>query len=135
MLPRRTIEMLDRRDAERLTLGNHWFRIWMPYQFVHLRSRRFKHLYLPVNRNYKPLGHIGREWVDYREYASQAVIFRSDPHHLEGVWANPERLYLYNDSVGSRLDYFARYERLMSRSMAVVAAKDDLMIVPDGLEQ
>jgi hypothetical protein len=107
----------------------------MPYHFVQLRSRRFKHLYLPVNRNYKPLGNMGREWVDYRSYASQAVIFRRDPHHLEGVWADPERLYLYKGSVGSRLDYFARYERLVSHSMAVAGAKGDLMIVPEGLEQ
>ena len=127
--------MLEKRDAARLTRGNHWFRTCMPYHFVHLPSDRFKHLYLPVNRNYKPLGCVERKWMDYRAYASQAVIFRGDPRKLDGVWSDPERLYLYSDSLLSGLDYFLRYERLMSRCLDVAGTKGDLRLVQRPTEE
>ena len=94
----------------------------MPYHFVKLPSRRYKHLYLPVNRNYKPLGYLGDEHVDYEMYSSQAVPFRRDPHCIQGVWTDPERLFLYSSSPSSRADYFARLERLMRRLSRVAGA-------------
>src|SRR5438552_14461888 len=33
-----------------------WFRYSMPYQFVRLSPSGRAHIYLPLNRNYKPLG-------------------------------------------------------------------------------
>ena len=114
--------MLNRADAKRLTQGAHWFRFWMPYQFVKLPSRRYKHLYLPVNRNYKPLGYLGDEHIDYEMHSSEAVMFRRDPHYIQGVWTDPEHLYLYDSNPNSRADYFARLERLMRRLRRVAGA-------------
>ena len=37
------------RNARTLTATGHFFRYWMPYQFVKLVSKRHKYLYLPVN--------------------------------------------------------------------------------------
>jgi hypothetical protein len=94
----------------------------MPYQFVKVESRRHRHLYLPLNRNYKPLGQISAEHVRHEDYTAQAVIFQSDPHRIRNVWTDPEQLYLYNDAPSSRSDYFARYEKLLSRSMNLSGA-------------
>ena len=47
-----------------------------------------------------------------------------NPHTFEGVWFDPvgaapglprRRLLLYDDTPESRMDYFARFERLMAR--------------------
>ena len=107
--------MLNKAQAARLTDTAHWFRFWMPYQFQRIQQGSRRHIYLPLNRNYKPLGHTGRDHVDYEEYAAQAVVFGRDPHGFRDVWTDPEQLFLYNDSPASRVDYFDRYERLMSR--------------------
>lgn len=103
-----------------LTGMDQWFRIWLPYQFVQLEMPKHKHVYLPVNRNYKPLGVVSEEFVDYDDFLDQAVIFRSDPHEFVGVWNNPDGLYLYDDGPESRRDYFVRLGRLADRSMMLV---------------
>jgi hypothetical protein len=36
---------------------------------------RHKHVYLPLNRNYKPLGQTSRQRVRYEDYVDQAMIF------------------------------------------------------------
>ena len=83
------------------------------------------HAYLPVNRALKPLGMAGHGCVRWRDHAARAIVFRSDPHEFEGVWydagdAAPgpgrPRLLLYDDTPESRMDYFARFERLMARA-------------------
>lgn len=63
----------------------------MPYRFIKLPLAGAKHVYLPLNRNYKPLG-VGapsdldnKRKVDYLDYRNQAVIFLRDPHSFKGV--------------------------------------------------
>ena len=109
--------MLNKDSARRLTFNDQWFCYWFPYQFVKLNVEKPKHVYLPVNRKYKPLGITTGEWIDYELYAFQAVVFTHDPHEFEEIWHDPENLYLYEDSVRSRLDYFVRLETLLSRSI------------------
>ena len=62
-------------------------------------------------------------------YRAQAVVFRLDPHTFEGVWFDPlgtalglprPRLLLYDDTPESRMDYFTRFERLMTRASRLV---------------
>jgi hypothetical protein len=94
----------------------------MPYTFSKMEVTMAKHVYLPLNRNYKPLGLTTREWVQHEPYLHQAVVFSSDPHDIQGVWwtkVMPSKplLTLYNDDPESRFDYFSRLERLMSRSV------------------
>lgn len=103
-------------QGAKLTQGDHWFKFWMPYAYVHLPDAGRKHVYLPVNRRYKPLGIVGHAWVDYEPFLPQAVVFSADPATFKGVWfATTPHFYLYNDAPASRVDYFERFERLMAR--------------------
>ena len=74
-----------------------------------------KHVYLPLNRDHKPLGVKSNDWVDYQDFIDQAVVFPEDPHTFENVWHIPETLYLYDEGSKSKVDYFERLERLLSR--------------------
>jgi len=104
-------------SAERLTMMDQWFRYWLPYSFFKLETANRDHVYLPVNRNYKPLGVTSDEWVDYENFTKQAVVFSADPHTFENVWVDQEPLYLYGEAISSRVDYFQRLERLLSSSV------------------
>jgi hypothetical protein len=109
----------------RLTHGDQWFRYWMPYQFKKMPHPKRKHLFLPVNRNYKPLGITSRDHVNYESYMDQAVVFPKDPATFEGVWWDSNGLYLYEDALESRRDYFQRLQKLLSYSVALVARVDE----------
>ena len=102
-------------SATRLTRPDQWFRYWMPYCFEKLEVGSRTHVYLPLNRNYKPLGITSMEWVDYITYLPQAVVFSADPHTFDGIWFYRDTLHLYEDVELSRVDYFLRLERLLSR--------------------
>ena len=115
---------MDREAAAALASPGHWFRHWMPYEFVRLVPGGGAHVYLPLNRALKPLGVAARGRVRFRDYRAQAVVFRTDPRTFEGVWFDPvgaapglprRRLLLYDDTPESRMDYFVRFERLMAR--------------------
>ena len=108
-------------NAIRLTRQGQWFRYWMPYCFKKLEVGRHAHVYLPLNRNYKPLGITSGEWVNYDTFLPQAVVFSADPHSFDGIWFHRETLHLYEDAVPSRMDYFARLERLLSREVKLHA--------------
>ena len=117
---------MDRGAASALASPGHWFRHWMPYGFVRLGPGG-EHVYLPLNRALRPLGVAAarRRPVRLRDHRAQAVVFRTDPRTFEGVWFDPaagaapglprRRLLLYDDTPESRMDYFARFERLMAR--------------------
>ena len=106
---------MNKTAGANLTKTDQWFRFWMPYTFHPLDAK--KRVYLPLNRNYKPLGYTSKVMVDYEDYRPQAVIFGADPHTVKDVWTSGQGLYLYNDGPSSRTDYFERFERLMSRSI------------------
>jgi hypothetical protein len=109
---------MNETQAQNLTGFDRWFRYWMPYQFVPLKIEGRKHVYLPLNRDYKPLGVTARDdFVNYDDFKHQAVVFAKDPHGFEDVWTNAEGLYLYKDNPRSRVDYFVRLDRLLSRSV------------------
>ncbi len=104
---------------------DHPFRFWFPYAFVPLKHARFKYVYLPVNRNYKPLGHRNRDWVVYDDYLhSHGVRFSSDPSTFKDIWSTKGDngiLYLYDDAPASRLDYFERLGLLNLKPMRVIS--------------
>lgn len=88
-----------------------WFRLHMPYHFVPLGDN----LFLPVNREYKPLG-LSRtqlSWAVYQEYSHQAMLFKQDIAELEGIWWK-QPLWLYNDAADSFKDYEVRLGKLLS---------------------
>lgn len=107
---------MNRSEVTRLR-RNVWFRACLPYHYAPLKpAPGAKHIYLPVNRNYKPLGIRSREFVDYEKFRAQAVVFSTDPHKFEEIWSDPKNLYLYSDNNATLTDYFDRLERLMIHS-------------------
>jgi hypothetical protein len=58
---------MDREAAAVLASSGHWFRHWMPYEFVRLRPDGDEHVYLPLNRALKPLGITARGWVRFND--------------------------------------------------------------------
>lgn len=113
-------------QAAKLTLDNRWFRHFMPYAFVRLDHPKRRHVFLPVNRNYKPLGQTSSKWVEYREFLDSAVVFRRDPKQMSGVWtATREHLHLYNDNPKSRLNYFERPSRVLAAADSFAALETD----------
>jgi hypothetical protein len=100
--------------------GKNWhdtpMHIWWPYCIRRLENGS----YLPLGRNYEPLGHCeeGRVY-DYEQFASQAWTFTCDPLKLDGVWCpHAGAPYLYS---GERLhslrefeDYLTRFGRLLT---------------------
>lgn len=73
------------------------------------------HVWLPLNRRYKPLGVKGGVFVDYNDYKDQAMVFSRDPITFKDVWNMAENgwCYLYDD--GTELDrvYFSRLHKLL----------------------
>ena len=102
-----------------------FFKLWMPYLYQRVEVPGRKHAFLPLNRDYVPLGmRRSAGFVRYEDaMAGHGVYFTRDPATWDGIWWNVRDgcLWLYDDSVASRQDYFARLERLMSRRMEMLA--------------
>ncbi len=122
---------MTRDQAASLTTGHGmaatptFFKTAMPYLYQRVEVAGRKHAYLPLNRDYVPLGFRRADgFVKYEEVAERhAVYFSRDPALLDDVWWNVRdgSLWLYDDSAASRFTYFARLEKLMLRQMAMVA--------------
>ncbi|HZF43315.1 MAG TPA: hypothetical protein VEZ48_07890 [Sphingomonadaceae bacterium] len=101
-------------------------RYWLPYCFQRVDWAGAKWAFLPLNRNYKPLGYLSGAWVDYPDYLqTHGVKFSRDPSTITGAWVdNPspasDVLWLYSDGAKSRLNYFARLERVMLKAKMLV---------------
>lgn len=105
----------------------HWFRINMPYLIERIGDDG--KLWLPLNREYKPLGRPRSEFVRYEDEIANAMVFRRDPRKFDGIFINHDprapkdlardRMWLYSDSPASRQDYFARLGRLLSYDVRV----------------
>jgi hypothetical protein len=115
---------MTRDQAASLTCGNGrmpgqtFFRLFMPYLYQRVTVPGRKHAFLPLNRNYLPLGMRRNGWVDYKAVAgTHAVFFSRDPSTLADVWWNQsgDSFWLYDDSAASRIGYFERLQRLMLR--------------------
>lgn len=101
--------------AAGLTDHDHWFRTNMPYAI----ARIDKKVWLPINRDYKPLGMAKTEsHARYDQYRDKAITFSSDPTTFEGIFisGDADTLWLYNDGTESRRDYMERLERLLSKA-------------------
>lgn len=101
----------------------HWARYWLPYNFQKIDHAKFSHVYLPLNREYKPIGILTYSpRVKYEDYPLHYVRFHSDPHKFVDVWVNDEfgGLFLYDDGQQSRDTYFNRLARLCSHKMTMI---------------
>jgi hypothetical protein len=121
-LPREHFKALQRDALPAIPERVHWRsqdnyrRLHLPYCFTPVSSEA--HIYLPLNRFYKPLGMHG-VWVDYRAFPEIFVRFSCNPHSITNVWwcnlgrGNSRGLYLYYDNRDSMKDYGERYARLL----------------------
>jgi hypothetical protein len=116
--------------ASRLVGGYDWktptfFKVWMPYVFERIEHPKRKHAFLPLNRDYAPLGMARGGGLDFPAMLpTHGVYFARDPALIDGVfWTmRAGSLWLYDDSPASRVDYFERLERLMSRQMEMIGS-------------
>jgi hypothetical protein len=107
----RSFLQLLREKILRCKLGSDWFDQWLPYCLQRLNQPG--HVYLPLNRYYKPLGGARDDFFDYEQHAGLALTFRAAPHTIEGAgWLPPavadRRLYLHGGDPKSRRRYFER---------------------------
>ncbi len=121
---------MTKEQAGSLTAGTRFgyhpfFKHWMPYLFQRVGHPKRKHVFLPLGRDYKPLGHLGGGTVDYEQAAlTHGVAFSRDPASFKDVWwiaDSAGRFWLYDDSAASRFDYFERLERLLLKSNTLLA--------------
>ena len=95
----------------------------LPYCFIKLEVPRHQ-VWLPLGRNYKPIGLRDRVWVDYDDYVEQAIEFKRNPGLLKGdIWHKPEQqdhmLWLCNDAEMTPQEYFRRLALVLMRSSPV----------------
>lgn len=124
---------MNEKQAASLLIGpagasaSSYFKLWMPYCYQKLEHPgRRKHVYLPLNRRYKPLGYGGSEHYVYEDFAhSHGMAFPENPEGFEDVWwaKSDGKFWLYADSPASRLDYFERLERLMLKRPITLGAR------------
>jgi hypothetical protein len=112
-------------QATDLTSDSNFFKYWMPYLFQTINSDAGKHCYLPLNRIYKPLGIVSRDWLDYNAFAqTHGVIFARAPVSYDNIWVHMDteegRFWLYEDAQSTRVSYFNRLELLMVKSLRIV---------------
>ena len=83
----------------------------IPYCYVRLQNGSW----LPLDRNYKPIGVSIRTWVNYEDFAHQAVRFDCDPHTLgDGVRETEDTVWLYSDDLRTHQTYHQRRANLES---------------------
>lgn len=134
-----------------MTISNvkkqHWFWWSLPYCFYPMHvfeiadkptlKKLPKHCFLPLTREYKPLGFVGRTYpeVKYQDYLSNAVVFKSDPLTYKNIFLADARndhpanaltpfLYMYSDLEDTRRDYFTRLGKLMGHIKYQMGAQD-----------
>jgi prophage regulatory protein len=101
-----------------------YFRLFMPYLLKRISVAGKRHAFLPLNRDYLPIGERDENAVPYARYMpSHGVYFARDPSKFAGIFWKIEgdHLWLYDDSPASRVTYFSRLEMLMTQRMEMVA--------------
>lgn len=130
---------MNSHQAQALTSGvswqdTAWFRMWMPYSFFRMEHDRHRHVFLPLNRNYDPIGYVGQGQADYADALhTHGVVFTRDPATFKGIWwdqgtegtVRQGRFWLYDDTPDSRMTYFDRLEKLMLKAPVVLRSRQN----------
>lgn len=97
--------------------------VWLPYALMRLADGT----YLPVNRQYKPLGTTGSGWVDYEQISEGRIRITPALARklcVRGVGdMDADRIYLYADASAPRdaANWAAYASRLEALAMAKLA--------------
>jgi len=113
-----------RLQRERSPFGCGVFHMDWPYCFTQLEAGGREHLWLPLNRHYKPLGKPAGMGFDYEDFAGQAWQFPHDPREIEGVWwrATGHQPYLYG---GDGLHTLREFDGYLARIGKLLAGTGD----------
>jgi hypothetical protein len=126
------LPLFAKRVRQERRKGRTWhdtpFHVHFPYCFRPVGDG----LYLPVGREYGPVGHPqDHSHSDYAAYAPEAWSFSCDPYALEGVWlAMPLGKYLYDGHFLHTVKEFEDYLRRLGR---LIAASDHPMLYASRL--
>ncbi len=75
-------------------------------------------LWVVVNRAYKPLGHTGTEWVDYRPHAVRMQLTEKRMIEIDCRGrAGPDTVWLYDDGCAptDSAEHWQTYQRRLER--------------------
>jgi len=97
--------------------------LFLPYLWVQV-SANSPYIWMPINREYAPLGYGQVSWADYHKHLDKAVIFSRNIVYVKDMWEqiywpedNTDRIscYMYKGRLGKKTfpDYFERLARLM----------------------
>lgn len=122
--------MLSVKEKILLTDTDKVLRYFLPY-CIHKISSRKGHVYLPLNREYKPIGVVSKERVDYEAFPHLFVRFARCPSKIKIDWQYKiignggviEKLYFYNDGLKSRGDYFEKYTTVMDKAKLLIEVR------------
>ena len=119
-------------SAPRYRIGDtDYGRLWLPYCLAEMICpERGKYVYLPLNRNYKPVGEPWGVRVDYYDYQARFLRFKRDPLKIGGEpWTkirlgqklscgqhDGQMLWLYKNIYESAADYFRRLKLVMDNT-------------------
>lgn len=110
-------------------MGYYFFAKHMPYCAKKLGPDKWVFL----NRDYKPLGYLGKEWVDYEDYAVKVRLTSKDvaklsiyPHRgMERDWTGSEGFLFYDGSTSpgksgkNKAEYLQKIEFLMNKNISL----------------
>jgi hypothetical protein len=93
-------------------------KIWLPYALYRIAGPN--HTCLFVNRNYKPLGMITGDYIEYSDHPDKAIRFVRDPFQFKDCFYTgndaPNPGYLYGGADDFDRNYFPRLQRLLSHA-------------------
>lgn len=122
--------MLSVKERILLTDADKVLRYFLPY-CIHKISSHKGHVYLPLNREYKPIGVVSKERVDYEAFSHLFIRFSRCPSKIKIDWQYKivnndgviEKLYFYNDSLKSRSNYFEKYTAVMDKAKLLIEVR------------
>lgn len=106
-----------------ITRQENLMRYFLPYCLQRIKGN----VYLPLNRNYKPIGVTTKEWVEYENYQHLYVRFSRCPSKMTIEWhyaiknknGTIDKLFFYGDGLDSREMYFEKYLAVMSKAKLI----------------
>jgi hypothetical protein len=110
---------LETGSRERRISDGVFYRHW-PFCLMKLHADGCENLWLPLGREYKPLGCEQDGYYDYERYGHLAWQFTCDPREVEGGWRmiQDDRVFLYRDHEMGRLRDHEDYLRCVGRLIA-----------------
>jgi len=99
--------------------GGLFARRYLIYCIQEVRFMDYSNVWLPLNRDYKPLGGDSKRTYNYDKCYGHFVKFKGDPRKRPEWFRRfdptSDQLFLYNDDPESRVDYFERLGRMCMR--------------------